>query len=58
VNAESIALIPECVECKRPWMPADAERWLACLTDDEPPELAFYCVECGEREFGQSDSEC
>jgi len=22
------------------------------LTDDEPPELAFYCPECAEREFG------
>jgi hypothetical protein len=21
-------------------------------TDDEPPELAFYCPECAEREFG------
>jgi hypothetical protein len=27
-------------------------RWEAYLTDDEPPELAFYCPECAEREFG------
>jgi hypothetical protein len=25
------------------WLPADDERWEAYLTDDEPPELAFYC---------------
>jgi hypothetical protein len=24
----------------------------AHLTDDEPPELAFYCPTCAEREFG------
>jgi hypothetical protein len=23
-------------------------------TDDEPPELAFYCPECAGREFGAS----
>jgi hypothetical protein len=32
-------------------MPADEERWSAYLTD-EPPELAFYCPDCAEREFG------
>jgi hypothetical protein len=30
----------------------DGERWEAYLTDDEPPELAFFCPECAEREFG------
>jgi hypothetical protein len=24
------------------------------VTDDEPPELAFYCPECAAREFGGS----
>jgi hypothetical protein len=28
------------------------ERWQAWLTDDEPPELAFYRPECAELEFG------
>jgi hypothetical protein len=51
VDAQHIALIPECAECERPWMPADPDRWQAYLTDDEPPELAFYCPECAEREF-------
>jgi hypothetical protein len=33
-------------------MPAgDESRWEAYLTDDEPPELAFYCPECARREF-------
>ena len=27
----------------------------AYLTDDEPPELAFYCSKCAEREFRDSD---
>jgi hypothetical protein len=26
----------------------------AYLTDDEPPELAFYCPGCAEREFGDN----
>ena len=32
--------------------PVDEDRWSAYLTDDEPAELAFYCRECAEREFG------
>jgi hypothetical protein len=34
------------------WLPADEERSSAHLTDDEQPELAFFCPECAEREFG------
>jgi hypothetical protein len=30
--------------------------WRACRSDDpelaEPPTLAFFCLECAEREFG------
>jgi hypothetical protein len=52
VDAQHVALIPECAECDRPWLPADEERWQAYHTDDEPPELAFYCSSCAEREFG------
>jgi hypothetical protein len=52
VSAESVALIPRCAECGKIWLPADGERWEAYLTDDEPPELAFYCPGCAEREFG------
>jgi hypothetical protein len=52
VSAKSVAVIPECTECGRPWMPADAERWQALLTDDEPPELAFYCPDWAKAEFG------
>jgi hypothetical protein len=33
-------------------LPADEERWRAYLTDDEPRELAFFCPEYAEREFG------
>jgi hypothetical protein len=49
---ESVALTPTCAECETVWLPADEERWQAWLTDDEPPELAFYCSDCAEREFG------
>jgi hypothetical protein len=34
------------------WLPADEDRWAAYMTDDERPELAFYCPDCAEREFG------
>jgi hypothetical protein len=32
-------------------VPVDGERWEAYLTDDEPPEVGFYCPECAERQF-------
>jgi hypothetical protein len=32
-------------------MPTDEEGWQAWLTCDEPPEIAFYCPACGDREF-------
>jgi len=51
MNAETVALTPRCAECDAAWLPSDDERWRAYLTDDEPPELAFYCPECAEREF-------
>ena len=52
---ESVAIIPRCTECEARWLPADDERWRVYLGSDdldEPPELAFYCPECAEREFG------
>jgi hypothetical protein len=52
MRAESVALILECAECGARCLPADEDRWEAYLTDDEPPELAFYCSDCAEREFG------
>lgn len=31
---------------------AEEARWSAYLTNDAPPEVAFYCPpECAEREF-------
>jgi hypothetical protein len=52
VRAERVALIPECAECDARWLAANEERWYAYLTDDEPPELAFYCPMWAEQEFG------
>ena len=53
MSAESIALIPKCAECGRPWLPADSERWSALRADEEgeEPELCFFCPRCAEREF-------
>jgi hypothetical protein len=33
------------------WLANDGDCWEAYLTDDEPPDLAFFCPECAEREF-------
>jgi hypothetical protein len=54
VSAERVAVILlRCAECEAYWLPVDNSRWRAYLTDDEPAELAFYCLECTEREFGE-----
>jgi hypothetical protein len=52
VKTEGVALIPRCAECESAWLPADEERWAAYLTDDEPPDVVFYCPVCAECEFG------
>jgi hypothetical protein len=51
-SANSVQPSPRCAECEAHWLPADEARWQAWLTDDEPPELVFYCRGCAEREFG------
>jgi hypothetical protein len=51
-GAEGAAPVLQCAECKRLWIPLDADHWSAYLTDDEPPEVAFFCPRCAEREFG------
>ena len=51
MSAEQAALIAHCAECDALWLPADEAHWAAYLTDDELPELVFYCRECAEREF-------
>jgi hypothetical protein len=33
------------------WWRDEEDRFAAYLTDDEPPELAFHCSKCAEREF-------
>jgi hypothetical protein len=55
LSAQPIALIPNCAECGAVWLPADEDRWAAYLTDDEPPEIAFYCPSCAAVEFGDGD---
>jgi hypothetical protein len=51
MSPEGGAVSPQCAECGAIWLPVDEDRWEAYLTDDEPPELAFYCPKCAEREF-------
>jgi hypothetical protein len=52
VSAEYVAVIPQCEEGRKVWLPADRERWQAHWIDDGPAEkLVFYCPECAEREF-------
>jgi RNase P subunit RPR2 len=49
VSAEQVALIPQCAECLKVWLPGDEERWRAYF--DTNDVLIFYCPECAEREF-------
>jgi hypothetical protein len=46
-----------CAECAVE-APADARGWRAYVADDprddEPPDVATYCPECAEREFGHA----
>jgi hypothetical protein len=51
VSAEQVALIPQCAECKRVWLPDDGDRWQAHFDTDDV--LVFYCPECAERKFGE-----
>jgi hypothetical protein len=48
MSRERVTLIPQCAECRRIWLPEDEDRWQAYLTDDEPPEVVFYCPSCAE----------
>jgi hypothetical protein len=58
MSAEGVAVIPQCEECGKVWLPlVDRERWQPYWIDDGPEErLIFYCPECAEREFGDTDS--
>jgi Zn finger protein HypA/HybF involved in hydrogenase expression len=41
-----------CEECRRPW-PDEERGWQGHVVDLD--EIAFYCPECAEREFGAED---
>jgi hypothetical protein len=51
VSAEQIPIIPPCEECRKVWLPSDAERWQAYWIDDGPDDkLVFYCPACARRD--------
>jgi hypothetical protein len=52
VRVEPVALIPNASSARPAGYRPTAKHWSAYLTDDEPPELAFYCPDCRDREFG------
>ena len=53
VSANPVALIPRCAECEAAWLATDENAGAPTCTDDlRAAELAFYCPECAEREFG------
>jgi hypothetical protein len=43
MDAEQVAVTPECVECGETWLPADPARWR--LVEVDLDEHAFYCPE-------------
>jgi hypothetical protein len=45
MHAKSVALIPVAQNARRTGYRRTRNRRSACLTDDEPPELVFYCPE-------------
>ncbi|HKG42882.1 MAG TPA: hypothetical protein VKB10_01395 [Gaiellaceae bacterium] len=51
MRLEGVALIPTCAECGEQWLPYENGHWSAYHTDDEPPDLAFFCPDCTAREF-------
>jgi hypothetical protein len=44
------ALRIRCAECGDGWNDP-GERWRACFTDDEPPEVILFCADCAAFEF-------
>jgi hypothetical protein len=42
---------PQCVECGARWLPDEPGRWQ--LVEVDLCERAWYCAECGSREFGE-----
>jgi hypothetical protein len=51
-DLETVALDLTCAECGR--SPRPGEIWRLLFTDIG--EVAIYCPECAEREFGSSES--
>jgi hypothetical protein len=54
VSAERVALIPQCEECRKVWLPAEGTGgWPTGSTTALKDRLAFWCSECAEHEFGE-----
>jgi RNase P subunit RPR2 len=53
VSAEPAALIPQCEECRRVWLPHERQRWRAYFDDED--QLVLFCPECARREFDDDE---
>jgi hypothetical protein len=58
VSAEQVAIVPQCEECRKVWMPPDEERWQAHWIDDGPEERLVVLLSgvCADREFAGRNS--
>jgi uncharacterized OB-fold protein len=52
MSTEPVALMPQCEECDRVWLPDERDCW-RCYLDDED-NLVFYWPVCAKREFGDA----
>jgi len=52
MHIEGVAIIPAAPRARRPGCRLTKRVGRGGSTDDEPPELVFYCPACAEREFG------
>ena len=55
MSSDPVEPIRHCAECGMDWLPGEHWGSKAYLTDDEPPDVAVFCPECAEREFGRRD---
>ena len=54
MSADQVALIPQCQECQRVWLPSDLDRWHTYgIRSGFDDWVAFWRPEGAVREFGE-----